>query len=205
MKEATHAIKRGLDLVAAAAGIITLAPVLVLTALSVRLFIGSPILFRQVRPGLEGRPFEILKFRTMTNARGPDGELLPDSERLTRFGRFLRASSLDELPEIINILKGDMSFVGPRPLLLQYLPLYTREQARRHEVRPGLTGWAQVKGRNRLTWEEKFTLDVWYVDNLSLWLDIRILVLTFLTVLRREGISQEGNATMAVFRGSEGS
>jgi lipopolysaccharide/colanic/teichoic acid biosynthesis glycosyltransferase len=164
---------------------------------------GKPILFRQERIGAKGKPFTILKFRTMTMKRDNDGHLLPDALRLTRFGRFLRGSSLDELPELLNVLKGDMSLVGPRPLLMQYLDRYTPEQARRHEVKPGITGWAQVHGRNALTWEEKFTLDVWYVDHCSLSLDLRILLLTLWKVLKREGISQEGSATMTEFMGHD--
>lgn len=160
------------------------------------------MLFRQMRPGLHGEPFTLYKFRTMTDARDADGNLLPDAQRLTRFGRFLRSTSLDELPELWNVLKGDMSLVGPRPLLMQYLERYTPEQKRRHEVRPGITGWAQVNGRNAITWEEKFALDVWYVDNQSLWLDLRILMLTVWKVLRREAISQAGNATMTEFMGT---
>ena len=169
----------------------------------VRRKLGSPVFFRQIRPGLHGKPFQMVKFRTMTDERGPDGQLLPDSLRLTPFGRFLRATSLDELPELWNVLKGDMSLVGPRPLLMEYLPLYSTEQARRHDVRPGITGWAQVNGRNALSWKEKFTLDVWYVDHRSLWLDIRILCLTAKKVLVREGISGQGEATMSKFTGSK--
>lgn len=175
-------------------------PLLVLAAL-VRIKLGSPVLFRQWRPGLGGKPFLMLKFRTMTDARGPQGELLPDVKRLTGFGRFLRASSLDELPELFNVIKGEMSLVGPRPLLVEYLELYTKAQARRHEVRPGITGWAQVNGRNELNWEEKFALDVWYVDNHSIWLDVKILWLTVKKVLVREGISASGEVTMPRFTG----
>ena len=163
----------------------------------------SPVFFTQMRPGLQGKPFLMVKFRTMTDARGPDGALLPDADRLTPFGRFLRATSLDELPELWNVLKGDMSLVGPRPLLMEYLPLYSPGQARRHEVRPGITGWAQVNGRNAIGWEDKFTLDVWYVDHRSLWLDIKILWLTVKKVLVREGISADGEATMGRFTGSK--
>ena len=195
-------MKRLFDLTAAALGLLALAlPLLALIAL-VRIKLGRPVFFRQTRPGLHGQPFQMVKLRTMTDARGPDGALLPDAERLTPFGRFLRASSLDELPELWNVLKGDMSLVGPRPLLMEYLPLYTPEQARRHEVRPGITGWAQVNGRNALSWEEKFALDVWYVDHQSLALDIRILWLTALKVLAREGISAAGEATMGKFTGN---
>ncbi|MDQ0013666.1 lipopolysaccharide/colanic/teichoic acid biosynthesis glycosyltransferase [Variovorax boronicumulans] len=175
---------------------------LLLLAWQIRRKLGSPVFFRQARPGLHGRPFQMVKFRTMTAARASDGQLLPDAERLTAFGRFLRASSLDELPELWNVLKGDMSLVGPRPLLMDYLPLYSAEQSRRHEVRPGITGWAQINGRNALSWDEKFKLDVWYVDNRSLWLDIKILWLTVRKVLVRDGISAAGEATMPRFTGS---
>ena len=194
-------MKRCFDLVVAVVALLALAvPLLVLVWL-VRCKLGSPVLFRQVRPGLNGKPFEMVKFRTMTDERGADGALLPDAQRLTPFGLFLRASSLDELPELWNVLKGDMSLVGPRPLLMEYLPLYTPEQARRHEVRPGITGWAQVNGRNAISWEEKFALDVWYVDHLSLWLDMRIVWMTVRKVLVRDGISAEGEATMPRFTG----
>ena len=196
-------MKRVFDLLLAAFGLLALAlPLLMLTWL-VRRKLGSPVFFRQVRPGLCGQPFEMLKFRTMTSERGPTGQLLPDAVRLTPFGRWLRATSLDELPELWNVLKGDMSLVGPRPLLMEYLPLYTPEQARRHEVRPGITGWAQVNGRNAIGWEDKFRLDVWYVDNRSLWLDIKILWLTVKKVLLRDGISAAGEATMPRFAGSD--
>ena len=196
-------MKRLFDITAALVALLLLAlPLLALTWL-VRRKLGRPAFFRQVRPGLQGKPFEMVKFRTMTDARGPDGELLPDAVRLTPFGRFLRATSLDELPELWNVLKGDMSLVGPRPLLMEYLPLYSPEQARRHEVRPGITGWAQVNGRNAIGWEDKFTLDVWYVDHRSLWLDVKILWLTVKKVLVREGISADGEATMGRFTGSK--
>jgi lipopolysaccharide/colanic/teichoic acid biosynthesis glycosyltransferase len=195
-------IKRAFDLLIAIPALAVLAPVLALVAMLVRLKLGSPVLFRQQRPGLNGAPFELVKFRTMADRRGPDGALLPDGERLTSFGKFLRASSLDELPELWNVVKGEMSLVGPRPLLMQYLPLYDAEQSRRHAVRPGLTGWAQINGRNALSWEEKFAADIWYVDNRSLWLDIRILWRTLLAVLGREGISAAGDATMPPFTGS---
>jgi len=194
--------KRLFDLVLTVPALVLFSPVLVVLALLVRLKLGSPILFRQIRPGLNEKPFNMLKFRTMTNARDKDGNLLPDEQRLTRFGRFLRSTSLDELPEVLNVLKGDMSLVGPRPLLMQYLQRYSPEQARRHEVKPGLTGWAQVNGRNAITWEEKFKLDVWYVDNWSLWLDIKIIAMTIWKILKREGISQPGQATMEEFKGS---
>ncbi len=194
--------KPRLDVVLAVAALLLLFPFLLLIALFVWRNLGSPILFRQQRPGLHGKPFTLLKFRTMTDARDADGNLLPDEKRLTRFGQFLRRTSLDELPELFNVLRGDMSLVGPRPLLMHYLDLYTPEQARRHEVKPGITGWAQINGRNALSWEEKFELDVWYVDHVSLWLDLKILALTVWKVLRREGISQEGHATMAQFTGT---
>lgn len=194
--------KRAVDVLLASAALVAGAPLLAGVAVAVRIGIGSPVLFRQRRPGLGGRPFLLVKFRTMTDARGPDGDPLPDEVRLTQLGRLLRATSLDELPELWNVLRGDMSLVGPRPLLMEYLDRYTPEQARRHEVRPGLTGWAAVNGRNALTWEQKFALDVWYVDNWSLALDARILAGTVWAVLRREGISAEGSATMPAFVGS---
>jgi len=197
-------IKRAFDVAAAAVGLVVLSPVLAGVALAVRLRLGAPVLFRQERPGLHGRPFTMLKFRTMTDARDAAGRLLPDAERLTPLGRLLRSTSLDELPELWNVLRGDMSLVGPRPLLVRYLDRYTPEQARRHEVRPGLTGWAQVNGRNALTWEEKFALDVWYVDHASLALDLKILLLTLRRVLAREGISAAGEATMPEFTGTAG-
>ena len=196
-------MKRLLDFIAALLGLIALAlPLLLLIAL-IRRKLGSPVFFRQTRPGLHGQPFEMVKFRTMTDACGPDGALLPDAERLTPFGRFLRSTSLDELPELWNVLKGDMSLVGPRPLLMEYLPLYSPEQARRHAVRPGVTGWAQVNGRNAISWEEKFALDTWYVDHQSLLLDMKILWLTVKKVLVREGISAAGEATIGKFTGSK--
>jgi lipopolysaccharide/colanic/teichoic acid biosynthesis glycosyltransferase len=188
--------KRLLDLALVLPGLALLAPVLLLVALAVRLRLGPGVLFRQERPGLHGKPFVILKFRTMLSGSAPD------AERLTGFGRLLRSTSLDELPELFNVLAGDMSLVGPRPLLMQYLPRYSPEQARRHEVPPGITGWAQINGRNALTWEEKFALDVWYVDNRSLWLDLVILARTVVAVLRRQGISAAGEATMPEFMGS---
>lgn len=195
--------KRLFDLMLTALALIILSPVLVVIAFLVRVRLGSPVLFRQQRPGLHGRPFILLKFRTMTDARDADGNLLPDEQRLTSFGRFLRRTSMDELPELLNVLKGDMSLVGPRPLLMQYLDRYTSEQMRRHEVKPGITGWAQINGRNALSWEDKFALDVWYIDHLSLWLDLRIILLTIWKVLRREGISQAGFATMPEFMGNQ--
>lgn len=196
-------MKRAFDFTLAALGLLLGAVPLLLLALLVRCMLGSPVLFRQQRPGLSGKPFMLVKFRTMTDERGPDGELLPDSIRLTAFGRFLRTTSLDELPELWNVLKGDMSFVGPRPLLMEYLPLYTEEQARRHEVRPGITGWAQVNGRNTVDWEDRFKLDVWYVDHRSFLLDLRILFLTLLKVAKREGITASGEATMSKFDGRQ--
>lgn len=195
--------KRLFDVVVAGTALLVLLLPLVILSLLVRRRLGSPIFFRQVRPGLGGHPFEMLKFRTMTDERDAGGALKPDSERLTAFGRWLRATSLDELPELWNVLRGDMSLVGPRPLLMQYLPLYSPRQARRHEVRPGITGWAQVNGRNALTWPQKFELDVWYVENRSFWLDLRILWMTVMSVLRREGISAAGEATMPAFTGNQ--
>jgi lipopolysaccharide/colanic/teichoic acid biosynthesis glycosyltransferase len=194
--------KRIFDLAIATPVFAAALPLMGATGLAVRLSMGPGVFFRQERPGLHGRPFTMLKFKTMTNVRGPDGELLPDSERLTRLGKLLRATSLDELPELTNVLVGDMSLVGPRPLLMRYLDRYTPEQARRHEVRPGITGWAQVNGRNTLGWEDKFELDVWYVDNQSLLLDLKILALTALKVVQREGISEDGGATMTEFGGT---
>ena len=195
--------KRLFDLVLAITALAVLSPILIIIALLVLWKLGHPILFRQQRPGLQGRPFTMYKFRTMTNQRDSVGNLLSDIDRLTSLGRLLRETSLDELPELINVLKGDMSLVGPRPLLMQYLDRYTLEQARRHEVRPGLTGWAQINGRNAITWERRFELDVWYVDNCSLWLDLKIIVLTVWKVLRREGINQQGEATMSEFLGTQ--
>lgn len=196
-------MKRLFDLVAGSLALLLLALPLLVLAWQIRRKLGSPVLFRQVRPGLQGRPFTMVKFRTMTDARDASGALLPDAQRLTPFGRFLRASSLDELPELWNVLRGEMSLVGPRPLLMEYLPLYSPEQARRHEVRPGITGWAQVNGRNAISWADKFALDVWYVDHRSLWLDLRILWLTVRKVLVRDGISAAGEATMSKFEGDK--
>lgn len=195
-------LKRAFDVASSALALLLLSPVIIALACAVRWKVGSPMIFRQVRPGLDGKPFKMMKFRTMTEEMDADGELLPDDKRLVPFGRFLRSTSLDELPELFNVLKGDMSLVGPRPLLMEYLPLYSEHQARRHEVRPGITGWAQVNGRNALSWEEKFELDVWYVDNRSLWLDIKILFKTVLQVLKRDGISHGEDATMPRFKGS---
>lgn len=196
------AVKRFFDSICAFAGLVILSPLLILLSILVRLKLGSPVLFRQERPGLHARPFKLSKFRTMTDRRDRNGALLSDADRLTPFGLFLRNSSLDELPELLNVLKGEMSLVGPRPLLMEYLPRYTPEQARRHEVRPGITGWAQVNGRNAISWEEKFRLDVWYVDNQSFRLDIRILLMTLVKVFRKEGITGQGQATMSKFMGS---
>ena len=193
--------KRLFDTTLAALALMLLAVPLCVLAMVVRQKLGAPVLFRQMRPGLHGRPFEMLKFRTMTDARDEQGVPLPDAIRLTPLGRWLRATSLDELPELWNVLKGDMSLVGPRPLLMEYLPLYSAEQARRHEVRPGITGWAQVNGRNAVSWEDKFRMDVWYVDHRSIWLDIKILWLTVRKVLAREGISAANEATMRKFTG----
>ena len=197
-------MRRLLDVVAAMLALVLFSIPLAVLAIQVRRKLGSPIFFRQTRPGIQGKPFEMIKFRTMTDARDPNGQLLNDAARLTPFGRFLRSSSLDELPELWNVLTGDMSLVGPRPLLMEYLPLYSLEQARRHEVRPGITGWAQVNGRNALSWEEKFKLDVWYVENQSLWLDIKILWMTVQKVLVREGVSAAGEVTMPRFTGKKG-
>ncbi|MBO7725473.1 MAG: sugar transferase [Thermoguttaceae bacterium] len=194
--------KRLIDFLASLTLLIVLAIPLAFLAMGVRLFLGKPVFFRQERPGWKGSIFQMFKFRTMTEARGEDGSLLPDADRMTRFGTFLRRTSLDELPELFNVLKGEMSLVGPRPLLVKYLPLYSDEQARRHQVRPGITGWAQVNGRNAISWEEKFKLDVWYVENYSLLLDLKILLMTLRKVFDREGISAEGEATMPEFLGT---
>lgn len=195
-------MKRSFDIVASVILLVLLIPVCLSVMLFVRLRLGSPIFFSQLRPGKGGKPFMMVKFRTMREARDKDGKLLADAERLTSFGRLLRSTSLDELPELWNVLKGDMSLVGPRPLLMEYLPLYSPDQARRHEVQPGITGWAQVNGRNAISWEEKFAFDVWYVDNMSMWLDMKILALTLAKVLGRAGISSGGEATMPRFTGS---
>jgi len=196
-------LRRAMDVVASICGLILFSPVMLAVACAVRLRLGHPVLFRQTRPGIAGKPFIIYKFRTMRSRVDLDGTPLPDELRLESLGRLLRALSIDELPELWNVLKGDMSLVGPRPLLMEYLQLYTAEQARRHEVRPGLTGWAQVHGRNALTWEERFALDIWYVDHRSFWLDVKILWLTVHKVLVREGISEAGHATMSKFRGTQ--
>lgn len=195
-------IKRLFDITAATAALVALAPVYVITAHKVKKNLGSPVLFRQTRPGLNGKPFEMIKFRTMKDAIDSAGNPLPDSERLTDFGKALRNSSLDELPELWNVVKGDMSLVGPRPLLMEYLPLYSKEQARRHNVRPGITGYAQVNGRNAIGWDKKFELDTWYVDNQSLWLDIKILFKTVKKVIRADDISATNHVTVENFRGN---
>jgi sugar transferase EpsL len=194
--------KRLFDLVVAIVGLFSLVPLLLIISILIRWRLGSPVLFRQERPGLHGRPFTLYKFRTMLDRRSPEGELFPDEERLTPFGALLRKTSLDELPELWNVLKGDMSLVGPRPLLNEYLQYYSPEQSRRHEVRPGLTGWAQVNGRNSVEWEERLTMDVWYVDNQTFLLDLKILWRTLLVVIRSDGINQDGEVTMTKFRGS---
>lgn len=196
-------LKRGFDIVVSVLALVILSLPLLVLSLVIRWKLGSPVLFRQQRPGLNGKPFMLQKFRSMTNQRGPDGQLLPDSVRLTPFGRALRSTSLDELPELWNVLRGDMSLVGPRPLLMEYLPLYSSEQARRHEMRPGITGWAQVNGRNAISWEQKFAYDVWYVHNQSFLLDLRILWLTLLKVFRREGITSSNSDTAKPFEGSQ--
>jgi sugar transferase EpsL len=197
-------VKRLMDLFGAGVGLLLLSPVIAATAVVVRVALGRPVLFRQERPGLHGRPFRMFKFRTMLDARDAAGAPLPDDRRLTRAGRILRGTSLDELPALWNVLRGDMSLVGPRPLLMEYLPLYSPLQARRHEVRPGITGWAQIHGRNAVDWDERFALDTWYVDNHSLLLDMRILLMTMGRVLARDGISREGHATMPRFTGRAG-
>jgi sugar transferase EpsL len=196
--------KRFFDLLISVPMLLLLSPLLAALTAIIRVRLGTPVLFCQQRPGMHGRPFTIYKLRTMTDARDGEGQTLPDRNRLTPLGRFLRATSLDELPELINVLRGDMSLVGPRPLLMRYIERYTPQQMRRHEVRPGITGWAQVNGRNAITWEQKFALDVWYVDHISFWLDIKILLLTVWKSIRQEGISQSGQATMAEFTGTDG-
>ena len=196
-------VKRVADCVGAFFLIVILSPLMLAIAVTVAIFIGRPVLFEQMRPGLNGAPFTVRKFRTMSDSRDAEGNLLPDAQRLSKFGRLLRKTSLDELPQLFNVLVGDMSFVGPRPLLMEYLPLYSEEQARRHNTRPGITGWAQVNGRNALSWEKKFELDVWYVDNISAILDIKILMMTVLKVLKSEGVSATRQATTEKFRGSD--
>lgn len=197
-------IKRILDIISSLLAIIILSPLLAVTAVLVKTKLGSPVLFRQERPGKDEKIFTLMKFRTMTDERDENGELLPDEVRLTKFGKFLRSTSIDELPELFNILKGDMSVIGPRPLLVEYIPRYNEHQHRRHEVRPGLSGWAQVNGRNTVSWEDKFDMDVHYVDNYSFAMDVKILFMTVLNVLKREGISSETSATMEVFMGTQG-
>lgn len=197
-------IKRILDIISSLLAIIILSPLLAVTAVLVKTKLGSPVLFRQERPGKDEKIFTLMKFRTMTDERDENGELLPDEVRLTKFGKFLRSTSIDELPELFNILKGDMSVIGPRPLLVEYIPRYNEHQHRRHEVRPGLSGWAQVNGRNTVSWEDKFDMDVHYVDNYSFAMDVKILFMTVLNVLKREGISSETSATMEVFMGTPG-
>ncbi|WP_047395543.1 sugar transferase [Chitinibacter sp. ZOR0017] len=196
-------MKRAFDFVFALCALVVLMPIIFVVAILVASKLGRPILFVQLRPGLRGRPIKIYKFRSMNNARDASGQLLSDAKRLTPFGLFLRRSSLDELPQLYNVLRGDLSLVGPRPLLMNYLPLYSLEQMRRHDVRPGITGWAQVNGRNAISWEEKFNLDVWYVDNRSMMLDLRIILLTIKKVIARDGISAEGEATMPPFTGTK--
>jgi len=195
--------KRIFDLILTSLGLIILSPIILLTAILVRIFLGTPVLFRQTRPGYKGTPFTVYKFRTMTDTRDAQGNLLSDDIRLTRFGKFLRSLSLDELPELFNILRGEMSLVGPRPLLMEYLPLYSAEQMRRHDVHPGLTGWAQINGRNAIDWPTRFALDVWYVDHWSFWLDIKILFMSLWKVVQREGINQPGQATIEYFKGNK--
>ncbi|PKQ83203.1 sugar transferase [Aeromonas sobria] len=195
-------MKRLFDILVSLSMLILFSPMIALVAWKIHKNLGSPVFFRQIRPGLNGKPFEMVKFRTMKDATDVQGNILPDAKRMTLFGNKLRSSSLDELPELWNVLKGDMSLVGPRPLLMQYLPLYSKEQARRHEVRPGVTGWAQINGRNAISWEDKFKLDVWYVDNRSFWLDFKILLFTVRKVLIKDGISAEGHVTIEPFRGS---
>lgn len=194
-------MKRVFDIFCSGIGLVVLGPMMMVVAVLVRRKLGRPVLFRQIRPGLHGIPFQMLKFRTMRDALDANGKPLPDEQRMTPFGQFLRSTSIDELPELINVLKGDMSLVGPRPLLMEYLPLYSEEQQHRHDVRPGITGWAQINGRNAISWQKKFELDLWYVKNQSLWLDIKILFLTLWKVFRRSDINQQGNVTIEKFNG----
>lgn len=198
----SNLLKRGFDVVIGFFILLLVSPALFTFWVLIRWNMGGPVLFRQVRPGLQGRSFSVYKFRTMNNHFGADGQLLPDAERLTKLGRWMRRLSIDELPQLLNVIKGEMSLVGPRPLLVQYLDRYSPEQSRRHEVKPGMTGWAQVKGRNALSWEAKFALDVWYVDHQSLWLDLKILIITLIKVIKRDGISAAGEATMSEFKGT---
>ena len=200
LNKSCHWTKRVIDLVVSTTALLVTAPVMLATATAIRLTMGKPVLYKQQRPGYKGQVFTLYKFRTMTDARDAQGNLLPDAERLTGLGKFLRSYSIDELPELLNVIKGDLSLVGPRPLLIDYLPRYSAEQMRRHEVLPGLTGWAQVNGRNALSWEEKFKLDVWYVDNCSLWLDIKIILMTLYRLLKKQGINQGGQTTMEEFK-----
>jgi len=195
-------IKRVFDIILSLLLILIFSPIIVIVSIFIYFTMGEPILFRQIRPGLNEKLFTIYKFRTMNNKRDKNGDLLPDKDRLSKIGKIIRSTSLDELPQLFNVLKGDMSFVGPRPLLEEYLPLYNEEQKRRHSVIPGITGWAQVNGRNAISWEDKFKYDVWYVDNQSFWLDMKILLMTFLKVIKRDGISQNGQATIEKFRGN---
>jgi lipopolysaccharide/colanic/teichoic acid biosynthesis glycosyltransferase len=195
-------IKRLFDIILAVLVLLVTGPLMLLVSFLIRRKLGQPVFFTQVRPGMHGQPFEMLKFRTMLDARDAKGHLLPDEQRVTSFGQFLRSTSIDELPELVNVLKGDMSLVGPRPLLMEYLPLYSQEQKKRHDVRPGITGWAQINGRNAISWQKKFELDVWYVDNQSFWLDLKILFLTVLKVLKRSDINQAGQATVEPFNGN---
>jgi len=199
---ARHFIKRIIDIIVSTVGLLILSPMLLILAVIIRVKLGSPVLFRQQRPGLRGKGFVLYKFRTMTDQRDETGRLLPDEERLPAFGRFLRSTSIDELPELFNVLKGDMSIIGPRPLMMKYLDRYTPEQARRHDVKPGITGWAQINGRNAISWEDRFKLDVWYVDNWGLWLDLKIIFRTVAAVFKREGITQQGRVTMDEFLGT---
>jgi sugar transferase EpsL len=196
-------MKRAADILISVIALAVLAPVLAITALLIRIKLGGPVLFKQERPGKDGRVFVLVKFRTMKDARNTEGEQLDDSERLTGFGKILRATSVDELPELWNVLKGDMSVVGPRPLLVEYLPLYSKEQARRHEVKPGITGWAQINGRNAISWEQKFEFDIWYVDNRSMWIDLIILMKTPLRLLKTKDVNSSNHATMELFKGSK--
>ncbi|MBE3671375.1 sugar transferase [Vibrio navarrensis] len=202
LHQETTVLKRASDFILALLACAFFLPIIIIVAILIRIKLGSPILFHQERPGLHGKVFKMYKFRTMTDAKDLHGHLLPNEQRMTKFGNALRATSLDELPGLFNVIKGDMSLVGPRPLLVEYLPLYTEEQARRHEVRPGITGWAQVNGRNAISWEEKFKFDVWYVDNQSFWLDIKVLLLTIKKVIVKDGINNSDNVTMPRFKGS---
>jgi sugar transferase EpsL len=196
-------IKRAFDLISASLALLIFAPLILVLVVFVRIKLGSPVIFTQQRPGLLSKPFYVYKFRTMTDKKDDDGNLLPDKDRMTLFGRLLRATSLDELPQLLNVIKGDLSLVGPRPLLMEYLPLYNTQQARRHEVRPGITGWAQVNGRNAISWEEKFKLDIWYVDHQSFWLDVKIILLTIKKVFFKDGINADGEVTMPKFTGTK--